>query len=60
MVPEKSLENPDLCFVFANYVQVLINGKMELMPAVDFYYARLKDFCEEATGPLVQAKGEHK
>jgi len=45
-VPAESLKDPDLCYVFANYVQMLVNGKMAPMPAVDFYYARLKDFAK--------------
>jgi hypothetical protein len=44
-VTQAVLDTPDLCFVFTNGVERMVNGKLEPMPAADFVYARLKDFA---------------
>lgn len=38
-VPKKSIDDPNFCFLLTNPV-----GEWYRMPAVEYYYARLKDF----------------
>ena len=47
-VPEKSvLNDPDFCFIFTNYVEDVINGKVVQMPSADFYCALLKEYYKK-------------
>ena len=46
-VPEKDLADPNFCFVFTNYVEVMQNGKLVQMPAAEFFFARLKDYFKK-------------
>jgi hypothetical protein len=43
-VPEKDLADPNLCFVFNNGTEAIVNGKAEEMESADIYIARLKDY----------------
>jgi hypothetical protein len=44
-VTKDSLEDPDFCFLFTNYVERVVDGKLISMPSADFVYARLKAFA---------------
>lgn len=46
-VPEKSLGDPDYCFIFTNAVEAVINGKVEPMPDADIFYARLRNYYKK-------------
>jgi hypothetical protein len=46
-VDRVALDDRRLCFVFTNYVEMIINGKLHHMPAAEFIYARLKDFARK-------------
>ena len=43
-VDKSALKNPSFCFVFTNYFEEVMDGKLVPMPGADFVYARLKDF----------------
>ncbi|HWB58036.1 MAG TPA: hypothetical protein VG733_01025 [Chthoniobacteraceae bacterium] len=57
-VQEKSLEDPDYCFIFTNYVERVVNGKVEMMPSSDIYLVRLKNFYKKQQ-PGAAAAGAH-
>ena len=44
-VAKASLDDPDFCFVFTNYVERVVDGKLISMPSADFVYAHLGDFA---------------
>ena len=46
VVEEKALEEPNLSFVFTNYVEDVIDGKRVAMPSADFFYARLSEYLK--------------
>ena len=44
-VDKAALKDRAFCFVFANYVERVMDGKKVYMPSADIVYARLKDFA---------------
>jgi hypothetical protein len=44
-VEQSALDDPSLCFVFTNYVEQFVDGKLVSMPSADFAFARLQDFA---------------
>jgi len=44
-VDNSAITERDLCFVFAQGAESVIDGKLVPMPSIDFVYARLQDFA---------------
>ncbi len=45
-VPKEKLKDPEFCFVFTNFVEQVIDGKVVPRPAATFYCVRLGRFWE--------------
>lgn len=44
-VDKAALDDPAVSFVFTNYVERMVDGKMVPMPSADIVYARLRQFA---------------
>ena len=46
-VDRSLVEDPHVCMIFTNYVEVMIDGKLTPMPSADFFLVRLENFSAE-------------